>query len=85
MKMEIKELNDNDSVAWECIEGDSEWIGTTLNFKFGPHERGTMVTFKHDGWDSIDGGYGNCNFDWARYFLSLRSYVESGQGQPHEG
>src|ERR1041385_6825661 len=42
-KMKVKELNENDSVVWECVDGPPEWIGNTISFKLDDNVTKTRV------------------------------------------
>ena len=83
VKMKIKKLEENTTVFWTCIGGHDEWLGTTVSFNLTPHSKGTMLSFSHNEWQSIDGIFPNCNFDWARFLISLKKYCEIGVGEPH--
>ncbi|WP_114789094.1 SRPBCC domain-containing protein [Niabella yanshanensis] len=43
-EMRIIELISNDFVKWHCLEGDKEWIGTSLTFKLVQHNQSAMIT-----------------------------------------
>ncbi len=83
--MKIVALEPHGKVSWSCIDGDPEWIGTNIQFELSPHEKGTILFFTHKGWITTDGFFPNCSFDWAKYLLSLKMYLETGKGNPHPG
>ena len=33
MVMEVVELRDGERVAWRCVEGPAEWVGTDITFE----------------------------------------------------
>ncbi len=81
--MEICELEPNSTVTWNCVDGP--WVQTgQFRLAISPDVRGTVLHFSHDGWKDTDDFYQHCNAKWG-YFLavSLKSYLESGTGQPH--
>ena len=82
-RMKITKLEMNSNVLWLCIDGVDEWIGTTIQFNISPHEKGSILSFSHNGWNSVNGIFPNCNFDWARFLLSLKKFCETGSGEPH--
>ncbi|ASZ12561.1 SRPBCC domain-containing protein [Chitinophaga pendula] len=41
-KMKIVELLPSEFVKWSCIQGDQEWIGTTLSFRLLEQDNKTM-------------------------------------------
>jgi uncharacterized protein YndB with AHSA1/START domain len=84
-EMRITELKPTERVAWLCQAGPPEWIGTELSFELTPAEKGSTIKFEHRGWASTEGDFGHCNFHWAGYFLSLKSLVETGKGDPNTG
>ncbi len=82
MRMKVIKLLPNRTVVWHCLAGPQEWIGTQLAFELTPAEHATSLYFSHRGWRSTTGIFPICNFDWARYLMSLRSYLEKGKGYP---
>ena len=84
-RMRVVSLKRNREVRWRCLDGHPEWTGTRLVFGFNPVTGGTRVRFTHLGWKSAKGILAMCSFDWARYLMSLRRYLESGRGAPHRG
>jgi uncharacterized protein YndB with AHSA1/START domain len=82
MRFRLDETVPNRSVRWTCVGHDMEsWIGTTLRWDLSPAgDDATEVSLEHDGWKGeapepvVQG--------WRHFIGSLRSYVETGQGQP---
>lgn len=81
MRFRQDEIVPNKSVRWTCVGHDMEsWIGTTLHWDLAADETGTEVTFEHGGWKAdapepvVQG--------WRHFLGSLRSWVETGTGQP---
>jgi uncharacterized protein YndB with AHSA1/START domain len=81
-RMKIIKLLINRSIVWHCLSGLHEWVGTQLSFDLEPSGENTIVHFAHRGWRTSLGSFPSCNFDWARYLMSLRSYIEKGKGYP---
>lgn len=82
-RMQVVSLKRNREVRWRCLGGHPEWTGTRLVFSFTAVTGGTRVRFSHLGWKSNSGILAMCSFDWARYLMSLREYLESERGAPH--
>lgn len=81
-EMKIIDLQPSKRVAWKCLIGDSEWVGTTITFDLEEDNGRTVLRFGHNAWKEITDFYANCNFQWARYLVSLRDYCETGTGNP---
>lgn len=81
-RMKIVKLIPSRSVVWHCMSGHPEWEGTQISFDLESSKEGTLVHFAHRGWKSTSGTYAKCNFDWAKYLVSLRNYLEKGRGFP---
>lgn len=81
-RMKVVKLITGRSVVWHCISGNPEWEGTQISFDIEPAREGTILHFAHRGWKRTTGIYARCNFDWAKYLVSLRNYLEKGKGFP---
>jgi uncharacterized protein YndB with AHSA1/START domain len=79
--MEVRELAAN-RVAWRCLEGPAEWIGTNISFDLSSQDGQTIVLFAHKNWkETVEFMY-HCSMKWAIFMLSLRELVETGKGKP---
>jgi uncharacterized protein YndB with AHSA1/START domain len=85
MKFKVKELKPNEKVVWECMDGNPDWVGTTLTFALDENEGKTRVRFEHTGWKEAGDHYANCCFSWGRYMESLRQLCQTGKGMPFGG
>ncbi len=81
-KMKIVRLDPDSKVEWECLEGDTEWVGTRFVFDLEERDGITILRFAQNGWREATDFYAICNFTWAQYMLSLKSYCETGKGAP---
>ena len=80
--MEVTELVPSHHVAWRCVQGPDEWVGTSVIFDLKPADDETAVVFSHAGWrEPVEGMY-HCSTKWASFLLSLKQFVETGQGRP---
>ncbi len=84
-RMFVQELVEASRVGWHCLGGHPEWKDTEITFVLSPVVEGTVLDFAHRGWKSCEGIFAVCNFDWARYLASLKTYLETGAGAPHPG
>ncbi|MFQ5652657.1 MAG: SRPBCC domain-containing protein [bacterium] len=82
-KMRIDVLDPTKRVEWTCLGGHPEWQNTNLFFDLHKEDEETVLNFGHLNWKSADGILPLCSFDWAKYLMSLRAFVETGEGQPH--
>lgn len=88
-KMKIEELTPNEFVRWHCVGGHPEWEHTEITWDLSEESEDsdgrnrTILYFAHRGWESTDGILAMCSFDWARYLMSLQSYLATGTGSPH--
>jgi len=83
-RMKIKSLQP-DKIEWECVDGNTEWIGTQISFELRQENEQIKVCFSHYGWGELTEYVGECSFHWANYFVSLQKYCETGEGAPNEG
>ena len=82
MVMEIKELNPQKNVKWQCVEGPVEWVGTDINFDLSEQDDQTIIIFGHNNWREAIEFTAHCSMKWAVFLLSLLEYVETGKGKP---
>ena len=82
-KMKILKLNPPSEVHWECVDGDKEWVGTNLSFELNEKEEITTLRFSHLNWQNESEFFGFCSHHWGRYLDSLKSFCETGNGQPY--
>src|SRR5579862_6433045 len=82
-KMKVTKLEKNKFVAWECVGGDKEWIGTQLTFELNEKDGKTELMFTQADWASQTLFYANCNYHWGGYMKSLKDYAETGTGKPN--
>lgn len=73
-----------EKVEWECIAGHEDWIGTKIEIKLIDKGESTDLSFKHFNWKEQSEHFASCNYHWGLYMKSLKSFVETGVGNPHE-
>ncbi len=82
MNMEVKLLEENETVHWVCVEGPGEWIGTDIVFDIHQEDDYTIVLFQHCNWNKWVEFTAHCSMKWAVFLLSLKQLVETGKGKP---
>jgi uncharacterized protein YndB with AHSA1/START domain len=71
-------------VAWKCVQGPGDSVGTTATFDISPTSDGrTLLEFSHAGWPGTHGNYRKCNTLWGILLHHLRQYAETGKSAPH--
>ncbi len=85
MDFQVTEINPNKSYKWKTVDGHPEWIDTIIDFQLDENDNKVRVTFTHGGWEKASPFMSQCNFSWGRYMISLRDYLEKGQGEPYIG
>jgi hypothetical protein len=81
-EMKVTELVPNQKVVWECINSIDEWIGTRISFELEEKNGNTLLRFTQGGWRAVTDTFASCNYDWALFMKSLKSYCETGTGTP---
>jgi uncharacterized protein YndB with AHSA1/START domain len=81
-EMKVTELVPGKRVAWECIASIEEWIGTTISFDLEEKNGNTLLRFTHGGWRAVTDTFAGCNYDWALFIKSLKTFCETGVGNP---
>ncbi|MBO9154538.1 SRPBCC domain-containing protein [Chitinophaga sp. GCM10012297] len=71
-------------ILWECVQSDPEWVGTTVSFDLEQRKDMVAVTLRHMGWRELTEFFRFCNYNWGQFLYSLKSYLETGKGQPYQ-
>ena len=80
--MKVLELQPAGRVRWQVIEGPAEWVGTQIDFELKQDGEYCVVLFKHQGWTEPVEFMHHCSTKWATFLMSLKSFVETGRGNP---
>lgn len=83
-KMQIVTLTPPTRIEWLCTESDPEWIGTTVSFELHERHDKTDIILRHQNWRELTDFYRFCNYNWAMFLYSLKSYCEHGVGLPYQ-
>jgi uncharacterized protein YndB with AHSA1/START domain len=80
---EVAEETAGERVAWRCLSGPPEWIGTTVSFDVEADAGGNAsVLFRHDGWSSTEESFPFIAYSWAQILARLKDLAESGRPNP---
>ena len=81
MQFRIDEMKEGEVVRWTCV-GHSmpSWVGTTLTWRLKGQGVEVLVSFEHAGWK--DEAPAAVARGWQYFVGSLKSYLETGTGQP---
>ncbi|MBX9621986.1 MAG: SRPBCC domain-containing protein [Alphaproteobacteria bacterium] len=94
--MWVEKLIPNKQIRWKCLEQhhvadrplqkQDEWVGTHLIFDIKDNgSGGTELNFTHQGLNESLECYDICEERWGHFLKkSLKSYVESGKGDPYD-
>ena len=69
-------------VTWHYSGPAEEWVGTEITFRLEWRDGQTIVLFKQAGWREPVEFMHHCSTKWAVFLLSLKDYVEHGEGRP---
>jgi uncharacterized protein YndB with AHSA1/START domain len=81
--MKLTELTPGKRVRWTCVGGPPEWIDTELTFELVEKDKQTFVLFTHAKWRETVEFMHHCSTKWATFLLSLKNWLERGEGRPH--
>lgn len=83
LRWEVTESTPLIRVAWQCVGGASDTIGTVAVVKlFQCEPADTLVELTHSGWPGTGGNYPSCNATWGSLLHHLKQYVETGVPSP---
>jgi uncharacterized protein YndB with AHSA1/START domain len=70
-------------VAWRCLAGPPEWIGTELSFDLETDAEGNnSVLFAHDGWSTTQESFPFIAYSWAQILPRLKKLAETADRDP---
>lgn len=80
--MSVEKVTERE-IIWKCVGGPEEWLGTTIEFRFQKdQDNNTALYFTHRGWAEETPFHYHCSMKWASFMLSLKEYLDLGQGRP---
>lgn len=82
MTFVLHTLTPDREVRWRLTAGPQEWVDTEVTFELSQEGDMTILLFGHRGWREASEFTAHCSMKWATFLLSLRDWVETGQGRP---
>jgi uncharacterized protein YndB with AHSA1/START domain len=84
IKVEEVELELNHKVVWRNVQGFPNWelAQSSIVWKLTPVEWGTLVHFRHTGWQTKEGAFASVSYKWAWFMTRLKTYLETGVAVP---
>jgi hypothetical protein len=80
---EVTDERPGERVAWRCLAGPPEWIGTVLSFDIQTDaDRNTSVLFSQDGWATTGESFPFIAYSWAQILPRLKKLAETGERDP---
>jgi hypothetical protein len=71
-------------VAWSCLAGPPEWVGTQISFDVQTGEGADVsVLFTHDGWKTTEESLPFIAYSWAQILPRLKKLAEEGKADPY--
>jgi len=80
--MEVTSLVPGRRVAWRCVAGADEWVGTTFTFDVHEADGETAIVFTNAGWREPSEFMHHCSTKWAYFLLTLRAGLQGGKATP---
>ena len=82
-RFQVTAQDPDQCVRWRALEGGmNEWTGTEVSFELNEADGQTKVGFTHAGWADNATFLPHCSTKWAIFMLSLKDFVEKGEGHP---
>jgi len=81
LQFEVAGLDAGERVRW-ISKNPPFWSGTSVTWQITPVQNGTQLVFTHDGFAQVDAIYEQSRNNWEYFLASLRSYLETGKGNP---
>ena len=69
-------------VKWRYSGPAEDWVDTEIQFHLEWRDGQTFVLFRHEGWREPNEFMHHCGTKWATFLLSLKDWVEKGEGRP---
>jgi hypothetical protein len=70
-------------VAWRCVQGPDEWVGTTITYDLSTDGVETALLFTHADWREPIQFMHHCTTKWAYHLLGLKAGLEGGAATPY--
>lgn len=80
--MRVEQAEPGKLLAWQCVGGPPQWVGTGLRWTLQPADEGTLVLLDHTGFAEVDSMFRIVTLGWAQLLLRLRDYLQTGTPAP---
>lgn len=81
-EMKVTALEPAKKVEWQCMQSVDEWVDTSISFELEEKNGNTILRFQHAHWRAATDFFAACNYDWALFMKSLKTFCETGTGNP---
>lgn len=84
IKVKVAEITPPNHVAWDSVSSTGGGFdGTTISFDLKSEDGVTSVLFAHRGFKTAGEQVASATTRWGFYLLSLKHYLETGEGTPN--
>jgi uncharacterized protein YndB with AHSA1/START domain len=80
--MRVEQAEPGKLLAWHCLGGPPQWVGTDVRWTLQPIEAGTLVLLDHEGFAEVDAMFRIVTLGWAKVVLRLNDYLATGTPNP---
>ena len=83
--MRVEKTTPLSGLIWNVLECTlHEWPGTRITFNITPaSDGGSLLKLEHIGLNPQLECFESCSSGWEYFMVSLKQYVETGEGTPH--
>lgn len=74
-------MTEGAQVAWRCVAGPAEWVGTDIAFSLAREGSETVVRLAHRNWREVTDAFAQCTTKWGRVLFALKSRVETPEAE----
>lgn len=78
----VTQIQENKNTEWTIQGDEGEWLNTRICFEFAEKDDQVLVNFQHTDWKDTTEMFAHCSTKWAVFLISMKKYLETGQGQP---
>lgn len=82
MCFELMVLQPTKKIRWQFKSGPDEWLETDVIYTMSQEGEYTIILFNHENWSEPVEFMAHCSMKWATFLLSLKSFIETGIGNP---
>lgn len=78
----VTKYQENKIVEWTVQGKDGEWLHTRICFELLEKDDQVLINFQHADWKDTTEMFAHCSTKWAVFLVSMKKFLETGQGQP---